>query len=370
MIPVEIRVGIVGTSWWTDAMYLPALADHPAASVVALCGRTESTARELADRWGIGAVFTDWREMLASGSVDAVIVATPNDTHYEITMAALALGIAVLCDKPIATNAADALAMADAANRAGVTTMVPFTYRYMPNHQLVKRLVEGGEIGTPRHLNLRYYTGYAREGSYAWRFDQERAGSGVIGDLGSHWIDLARWLLGEVVAVSATALHHVEREPRPDGTPYTPTEDHGIILTRHVGGAVAILEVSAVATEGSPFGQKHQLDLHGTDGSIESVNDWDSVQEVRLLRRSSPGLHEIVPFPPDLVDGLPMHHVGDTYRAVFRRTNTMTRAWATAVAHGELCSPDLSDGAQVQVVLDAALASVAAGSAWQTISLP
>jgi predicted dehydrogenase len=361
-----IRVGIVGTSWWTDAMYLPALANHPSAAVVALCGRTESTARELADRWGVATVFTDWHEMFSSGTIDAVIVATPNDTHCEITLAAIALGLPVLCDKPIATNAADALAMAEAARRAGVATMVPFTYRYMPNHQLVKQLVEAGEIGTPRHLNLRYYTGYARDGAYAWRFDRDRAGSGVIGDLGSHWIDLARWFLGEVESVSATALHHVERDPRPDGTPYTPTEDHGIILTRHVGGAVGILEVSAVATEGSPFGQKHQLDLHGSEGSIESVNDWDSVQEVRLLRRSSPGLHELVPFPTELIDGLPMHHVGDTYRAVFRQTNTMTRAWASAVAEGTMCTPDLSDGARVQVLLDAALASAAAGSVWQT----
>jgi predicted dehydrogenase len=361
-----IRVGIVGTSWWTDAMYLPALADHPHASVVALCGRTLSVAQGLANQWNVPTVFTDWREMLSSGAIDAVIIATPNDTHCEITLAALALGLPVLCDKPIATNAADALTMAEAARTAGVATMVPFTYRYMPNHQLVKRLVDAGDIGTPRHLNLRYYTGYARDGAYAWRFDRERAGSGVIGDLGSHWLDLARWFLGEVEAVSATALHHVERSPRPDGTSYTPTEDHGIILTRHVGGAVAILEVSAVATEGSPFGQKHQLDLHGSEGSIEAVNDWDSVQEVRLLRRSSgEGLHTVVPFPADLVDGLPMHHVGDTYRAIFRQTNTMTRAWATAVASGIACTPDMSDGARVQALLDAALASVADGSSWQ-----
>jgi predicted dehydrogenase len=360
-----VRVGIVGTSWWTDAMYLPALADHPHAQVTAVCGRTESTASDLARLWNVPHVFTDWAAMFASGTVDAVIVATPNDTHYEITMAALALGLPVLCDKPIATNAGDALAMAEAASRADVATMVPFTYRYMPTQQLVKRVIDSGDIGTPRHLNLRYYTGYARDGAYAWRFDRDRAGSGVIGDLGSHWIDMARWFLGEVVAISATALHHVERAPRPDGTPYQPTEDHGIIMTRHVNGAIAILEVSAVSTEGSPFGQKHELNLHGTDGSIEAVNDWDSVQEVRLLRSSSAGLHEVVPFPPEMIDGLPMHHVGDTYRTVFRRTNTMTRAWATAIAEGARCTPDMADGARVQQLLDAAMVSVANNSAWQ-----
>jgi predicted dehydrogenase len=346
-------------------MYLPALADHPHAKVTALCGRTESTARDLASRWKVPHVFTDWATMLASGTIDAVIVATPNDTHHEITVAALGHGLPVLCDKPIATNAPDALAMAEAARQADVATMVPFTYRYMPTQQLVKRLIENGDIGTPRHLNLRYYTGYARDGTYAWRFDRDRAGSGVIGDLGSHWIDMARWFLGEVVAISATALHHVERAPRPDGTPYEPTEDHGIIMTRHTNGAIAILEVSAVSTEGSPFGQKHELNLHGTDGSIEAVNDWDSVQEVRLLRSSSAGLHEVVAFPPEMIDGLPMHHVGDTYRTVFRRTNTMTRAWATAIADGTRCTPDMADGARVQQLLDAAMISVANNSAWQ-----
>lgn len=359
-----IRIGIVGTSWWADSMYLPALASHPRARVEAVCGRTEATAVALANQWHVPKVFTDWTVMLDSGDIDALVIATPNDTHYPIAMAALERGIPVLCDKPIALTATDARRMAEAAEKAGVATLVPFTYRYMPTHQLTKRLVDQGKIGTPRHLNLRYYTGFANDSAYAWRFDPERSGSGVIGDLGSHWLDLARWLLGEVTAVSATALRHVDRDPRPDGSPYVPAEDHGILLTRHQNGAVAILEVSAVATEGSPFGQKHQLDLHGSDGSIESENDWDSVQEVRLLRRGAPGLHEVVPIPDDIAGDLPLHHVGDTYRAIFRRTDTMTRAWASAVAKGEMCEPDLGDGARIQELLEAAMQSAASGSVW------
>lgn len=364
---MTLRVGVVGTSWWTDAMYLPALTNHPDATVVAISGRRREPADELAARWGIAHVFDDHASMFESGEVDAVIVATPNDTHASISAAAINAGLAVLCDKPLALTSPEALALAELASQRGVTTLVPFTYRYMPTSQLVFRLLREGAIGQPRHMNARYYAGYAHGGEYAWRWDRALAGSGVIGDLGSHWLDLARWLLGEVVAVSAHATVFVPKSARPDSAPYEQTEDHAVILTRHASGAVATLEVSAVAAEGSAFGQKHLLEIHGSGGSLEAVNDWRKTQEVRLYERRTTEPHRVVPWPDDIVTGLRLDDVVDTYHDVFRTTEAMTRAWATAAAKGLPCDPDFSVGARVQQLIDAAVASAAEDGAWQSV---
>jgi predicted dehydrogenase len=166
-----VRVGIVGTSWWADAMYLPALADHPIGRITAVCGRDLERAQSVAVTWSIPHAFNDWTAMLDSGEIDAVIVASPNETHYEITMAALDRGFPVLCEKPLGMNVAEAHKMAEAAAAHGATTMVPFTYRNMPTNQFVKQLIDEGFVGQPYHLSMRYFAGYARDGAYAWRFD-------------------------------------------------------------------------------------------------------------------------------------------------------------------------------------------------------
>ncbi|MEO7371065.1 MAG: Gfo/Idh/MocA family oxidoreductase, partial [Ilumatobacteraceae bacterium] len=247
-----VRVGLVGTSWWAEAMYLPALADHPIGRITAICGRDLERAKSVAAQWSIPDVFTDWKAMIGSGEIDAVIIAAPNETHYEVAMAALDHGLPVLCEKPLGMDVSEAHEMAASARRRDAITMVPFTYRNMPTNQFVKQLITEGYVGRPYHLSMRYFAGYARDGAYAWRFDEEKAGSGILGDLGSHWLDMARWLLGEVTEVSASRNCFVDRAPRPDGTPYTQLEDSAVILARFESGASATLQCSAVCWEGTP----------------------------------------------------------------------------------------------------------------------
>ena len=361
-----VRIGLVGTSWWADSMYLPALADHPIGRITTLCGRDHGRARALADRWGVPGVSTDWQAMLDSGDLDAVIVASPNETHRDITLAALERGLPVLCEKPIGLNDAEAREMADAARRAGVTTMVPFTYRYMPTNRFVHQLIHDGFVGTPYHLSMRYFAGYARDGEYAWRFDESVAGSGLLGDLGSHWLDMARWFLGEVTAVSAHSDRFVPRAPRPEGGDYARAEDHAVIAVRFESGASATLQISAIAWEGTPFGQVHELDVHGSDGTLHARNDWDTVQEVRGLQAGQTGPAPVLQVPDSLWEGAPRATVHDTYRHVFRRTEAMTRGWVTAVSEGRMVDPDIATGARVQELVDAAARSAAADGAWQS----
>ncbi len=357
----HLRVGIVGTSWWTDSMFLPALADHSRAEVVALCGRRREPAEDLASRWKVAAVFTDPHEMIASGDVDAVIVASANDSHHPITMDALDHGLHVLCEKPIGLNAEQADEMAAKASEVGVTTMVPFTYHYLPTNRWLKRLVDDGYLGRHYHVNMRYTSGYARDGRYTWRQDRELAGSGVIGDLGSHWLHLAQWLFGEITAVGAHAAVFVEPGPRPDGSPYEPTEDSAVMTVRFTSGAYGILHVSAVCWDGTELGQNHRIEAYGSDGALESTIDWSTVQEVRGVKADTPGPAAVLPVPDEIWGGLRRGSVHDTYRDVFRTTESMARAWATAAAAGRPVRPDLAEGARIQALVDAAVASAAAG---------
>ena len=340
-------------------MYLPALAAHPDADVVGVCGRTAANAEALANKWAIPWASTDSDAFLDPRRVDAVIVATPNDTHEALTMTALERGLHVLCEKPIATNAAAAQRMAGRAAQMGSITLVPFTYRYMPTNQYVKRLIDDGFVGRPYHLNMRYFTGFARSGEYSWRFDTELAGSGVLGDLGSHWLHVARWLLGEVVEIGCITSRFIERDSRPDGSDYPRSEDSAQITVRFENGAYGTLQVSAVCWEGSEFNQTHHLDLHGSDGTVYAYNDWSTVQEVRGVRANAPGPAAVMPIPDDIWGDARRDRVHDTYRDVFRGAGAMVGEWVDAVRNAVPCSPDLSEGARVQFLLDLALRSAA-----------
>ncbi len=348
-----VRVGIFGTSWWADAMYLPALDAHPGATVVSVCGRNQERAAEFGARWNIDHVTTSAEELLAQ-DVDAVIVATSNDSHHELAMAALAAGKPVLCEKPLALTVDEAAEMADAAATASVATLVPFTYRYMPTNQYLKRLIDDGFLGRPHHLNMRYFTGFARDEGYSWRFDRDLAGSGVLGDLGSHWLHVARWLFGEVTAIGAITETFYERPNRPDGSDYERTEDSAQMTVRFESGAYGTLQVSAVCWEGGAFNQTHHYDLHGSDGTLYTFNDWEATQEVRGLVAGASGPAEVMAIPDDIWGDLRRDTVHNTYRDVFRSGGAMIGEFIDAIIEGRTCEPDFAEGVRVQRLLELA----------------
>lgn len=350
----RVRVGVVGTSWWADAMYLPALSKHPLADIRGIVGgsRPDHT-REFAARWGIPAAYDTLDELLDAEPLDALLVLTPNSNHHASVMAGLARGLHVLCEKPLALSAARAREMAEAAERAGVVTMVPFTYRFMPLNRYVKELVDDGYIGRPRDVNLRYFTGYGRSGAYAWRFDRGEAGSGVSGDIGSHFIYLARWFFGEIDAVSAVLSRTVPRAPRPDGAPFEAAEDAALMLLEFENGATGSIHVSSLAYEPGPFGQRHDMDLHGSGGTLHTSCDWVHVQRVEGCQADEPATHEL-PIPDRIFGNARRDPVHDTYRDVFREQDHMTRGFITAIAEGRRASPDFADGLAVQRVVEAA----------------
>jgi predicted dehydrogenase len=356
----KVRVGIAGTSWWADSMYLPALAGHPEADVRAVAGTRPAHTREFAAKWGIPTAYDTVAEMLDAEPLDALIVATPNRSHFPIANAALERGLHVLCEKPVGMSSIEARRLADLAAAKGVTTMVPFTYRNMPGMRYLKELVDEGYIGAPYHLNLRYFAGYGRGGEYAWRFDLDVAGAALAGDLGSHLAYLARWYFGEVESVTAEFGYAVPRASRPDGTDYPRGEDSAIILLRFANGATGSLHVSSVAHEPSSFGQLHGVELHGSAGTLHHVNDWDTVQAVTGAQSDDTAVHDL-PIPDRHWGGAPRGSAHETYKHVFRSQDTQARAFISAVARGELVKPDLADGLDVQRIVDAAVRSAREG---------
>jgi predicted dehydrogenase len=356
---MTVRVGVLGTSWWTDSMYLPALTAHPDVEVVGVCGRAADKAEALAATWRVPWASVDADRFLDASRLDAVVVATSNDSHESLTMTALDRGLHVLCEKPIATSVAAADRMAARAADVEAITLVPFTYRYMPTNQWVKRLIDDGYVGRPHHLNLRYFTGFAREPGYSWRFDTELAGAGILGDLGTHWLHLARWLLGEIEEIGCVSSRTYERPDRPDGSGYERSEDSAVMTVRFANGAYGTLQVSAACWEGTDFNQTHHLDLHGTDGTIYAVNDWAARQEVLGVRAGEPGPAAVLPVPDDIWGGARRVRVHDTYKDVFRVNRSMVGDWVDAVAAGQPCAPDLAEGARVQRLVDLAQRSAA-----------
>ncbi len=355
----HVRVGVVGPGWWTETMFVPAVRSHPRATLAAICGRDQGRTEAFATANQIPLVFTDPAEMFTSGEIDAVIISTINKTHHPLTIAALDAGLHVLCEKPLAITTAEADEMAARARETGRICLVPFTYRFMPVSQHLKRLVDEGYLGRPYLINLRYYAGFGRDGGDAWRFDADEPGSGILGDLGSHWLDMARWMFGEIEAVTCSLTHLVDRKPRPDGQVYRAADDGANILVEFADGAHGVIVVSAACYEDSRFGQSHHFDLFGSEGTLYGFNDWNDIQTVRGAREGEQ-IHEI-PIPDEVWGEVRRESVHDTYRDVYRTTDVLTRGWITGILEGVAVEPDFDTGAAVQRLMAACQRSAAEG---------
>jgi predicted dehydrogenase len=348
-----VRVGVIGTSWFADLMHLPNLKSHPQAEIAAICGRNRARAEEMAQKYEIPSVFTDHREMIDKGDLQAVAVVTPDDLHYPMTMDALDAGLHVLCEKPLAPDAARAKEMYERAEAAGVKHMTFFTSRWLPHYRFVKELVDEGYIGRPFHCHIRHLGGYGREAVYRWRFDRQRA-NGVLGDLGSHRIDLARWYVGEVARVSAHLSTFVER-PGPEGQSLDPANDAAMLLIEFENGAQGMIQVSAVAHIGDR-GQEQHVILLGASGTIETDQSFLGT-EMRGARHDEKQLKAL---------SVPDHLWGDVDRnapfaewffGVFHRQPVGDRQFIDAILKDKPVTPSFYEGFKAQEVIDAAIAS-------------
>ena len=337
-----------------------------------LCGRDKEKATAAADKLGWRSVETDWRALLTRDDVALVDVCSPGDTHAEIAIAALEAGRHVLCEKPLANTVDEARAMVAAASRAaskGVRSMVGYSYRRVPAVALARRLVEQGRIGEIRHVRASYQQDWIVDPEFplVWRLQKDAAGSGALGDIGAHIVDMAQYLTGDLLTgVSALTETFVRERPLPsgDGLGSVDVDDAALFLGRFAGGAVASFEASRFAT-----GRKNALriELNGSRGSLafdqERMNELEFYSEeedpdTRGFRRIlvTEPTHPYVGawWPPG--HGLGYEH-SFTHQAV-----DLVRD----IAEGRDPVPSFADGLRVQLVLDAVEKSAASGS-WHTV---
>jgi len=386
--PGRLGIGMVGYAFmgvahsqgWRNArsFFDPPLLPE----LVAVGGRDAAAAGDLARRFDWQHVETDWRALVARDDVDLVDVCTPGDTHAEIAIAALEAGKHVLCEKPLANTVAQARAMAAAAEKArahGIRSMVGFTYRRVPAIALARQLVQQGRVGEIRHVRAQYLQDWLVDPQtpLTWRLQKDRAGSGALGDIGAHIIDLTHFITGErITGVSATTETFIDERPLPgaarglsaeatSGRGRVTVDDAAIFLARLSGGALATFEATRFAT-----GRKNSIrvEVNGSRGSI--AFDFEDMNVLQVHDAEAPagesGFTRVIVTEPThpYVDrwwpaghGLGYEH-GFTHQAA---------DLVDAIAQGTDPSPSFADGLAVQEVLAAVELSAADRSCWTAI---
>jgi predicted dehydrogenase len=342
-----------------------------------LVGRDEAATRFAARRYGWHHVETDWRALIERDDVQLVDICTPGDTHAEIAIAALDAGKHVLCEKPLANTLAEAEAMAAAAARAargGVRAMVGFNYRRVPAIALARRLINDGRLGSLRHIRAAYLQDWLADVSVplTWRLQQDRAGSGALGDIGAHAVDLAQYLSGQhLTGVSGQLATFVTERPVGGSNGQTgpvTVDDAAVFSGRLASGALAAFEATRVAA-----GRKNALtvELNGELGSLSF--DLERLNELNFYDRTeseaTAGFRRILvtePGHPYLEAWWPPGHVlGWEHTFVHQARDLLVD-----IAAEDDPEPSFADGLQVQRVLDAVAASAAHDSAWTKIQSP
>lgn len=282
----SLGVAVVGFGWMgrvhTQAYarvphHYPELGLRP--RLVAVAEEVPGRAEEAAAQFGFESATRDWREVARDPRVRAVSITAPNFLHREIGVAMAEAGKHIWIEKPVGLSLADARAVADAVARAGVQGAVGFNYRNAPAVEAARELIASGELGTVTHVRVRLFSDYAAhpEGALTWRYEKERGGSGVLGDLASHGADLARFLLGDIESLTADTAVFIPERARPTGATAGHTratggelgpvenEDYVNCLLRFASGARGVLEACRVSVgEQNNYG----FEVHGTRGAV------------------------------------------------------------------------------------------------------
>ncbi len=353
-----------------------------APAMVAVCGRSPDKVLAAARKLGWSTVETDWQELLRRDDVQVVDVCTSGDSHAEIAIAALEAGKHVLCEKPLANTVDEAMMMTKAAERAkarGIRSMVGFNYRRAPAVTLARRLVETGRLGTIRHVRAQYLQDWIVDPEFplVWRLVKEKAGSGALGDIGAHIIDLAQFITGDqLTGVAALTETFVRERPLPGdaaglaasggaGTGQVTVDDAALFIGRFAGGAIGSFEATRFAS-----GRKNamRIEVNGSHGSLafdlESMNELyfhdntenpDTAGYRRILVTEPTHPYVGAWWPPGHIIGYEhtfTHEVAD---------------FVAAIAAGTDPVPSFADGMRVQQVLAAVEASASNASTWTPV---
>lgn len=346
--------------------------------LVTVAEEVPGRAEEAAAQFGFASTTRDWREVAADPRVKAVSITAPNFLHREIGVAMAEAGKHIWIEKPVGLTTEDARAVADAVAAAGVQGTVGFNYRNAPAVEAARELIASGEIGTVTHVRVRLFSDYAAhpEGALTWRYERERGGSGVLGDLASHGVDLARFLLGDITSLAADTAVFLPERARPAGATAghsraaggelgpVENEDYVSCLLRFASGARGVLEACRVSVgEQNNYG----FEVHGTKGAV--FWDFRRMNELGVSRGTTyqdqsvttvyvgPGHGEFAAFQPGAANAMGYDDlkVIEAYR------------FLTSVAEGSGQGATLIDAVHSAAALDA-MARSAHGGTWADVA--
>ncbi len=382
-----LRVAMIGHGFMGAAhsqgwRVAPRFFDLPAEPVMqVVVGRSEESTAAAAAKWGWVEHDTDWRRVIARDDIDVVDIVTPGDTHAEIALAALAAGKHVLCEKPLANSVAEAEEMAAAAARAeqaGIRSMVGFTYRRVPATTFARDLVAAGRIGEIRQVRAEYLQDWLAdaEAPLTWRMKKETAGSGALGDIGAHAIDLVEFITGQSVERVSGVIDTIVKE-RPilgsgsglsgtagEGRGAVTVDDIALFTGRLSSGALASFEATRFRT-----GRKNALriEISGSTGAL--AFDLERLNELEYYDATADALEQgfrrilvTEEAHPYLAPWWPTGHMLG-YEHGFSH---QVRDFVTAIGDGSAPRPSFADGLHVQKVLDAVEQSSLHDSVWMS----
>ena len=358
------RIGIVGHRFMGRAhthayrdlpIHFP---EVPRPVTAVMCGRDVDAVAQAASELGWERWTSDWHELVTADDVEIVDVSSPGDTHRDIALAALAAGKHVVCEKPLANTLREAREMVEASRRSNRVHMTVFNYRYLPAVQLAKRLVADGVIGRVYHFRAQFLQDWIADPDFpmVWRLRRESAGSGALGDLAAHLIDLARFLVGEIAEVVGDAETFIRERRSELGTESVTVDDASSFLARIGNGTLASFEVTRFAR-----GRRcaNRFEINGAGGSV--AFDFERMNELGLYLAGDPA--DLQGFRTINVNDSahpyggrwwpPGHGIG--YEAGF--VNQLAE-FMTAVGGGQSAIPTFEDGYRCQQVLSAVETSI------------
>ena len=333
---------------------------------------SDDLAADGAARYGFEESSTDWKAAVTRADIDAVDIVTPNDSHAQIAIAALEAGKHVMCEKPLARTGAEAKTMFEAARKAGTVNMVAFNYRRTPAVAQAKKYIEDGRIGKVLNFRGTYLQDWSADpnGPLSWRFQKEIAGSGTIGDIGTHVVDFARYLVGEIEAVNAMVHNYIHERPiqgntldklgasdKSGGGPMgkVDVDDEMIAMLRFANGAVGSIEATRNA-----YGRNNFLtfEVHGCKGSI--AFNYERMDELQVMFADDPadarGFRTVYTGPAhpngDALWPIPALGIGYAETKIIE-----CHDFFSAIANGTQVSPDFEDGWRTSAIADGILES-------------
>jgi len=321
-----------------------------------ICGRTPRNVQAAAREYGWEEAATDWRSVVTRKDIDIVDVSTPGDSHAEIAIAAARAGKVVFCEKPLANSVSEAKRMLAAVEKARVIHMLCHNYRRAPAVMLAQQLIADGRLGEIRHFRGTYLQDWIVDPKFplVWRLDSRRAGSGALGDLAAHSVDLARFLVGEIESVAGHLETFIKQRPLPENRHKkgrVTVDDAATALVRFKNGAMGTIEATRMAPGRKNF---NRFEINGSRGSL--AFDLERMNELEVYFESDPaatrGFRRILVtesvHPYVKAWWPPGHIIG--YEHTFTHT---VFDLLEGIADNRVPTPNFVDGVRNQLVLDA-----------------